>query len=149
MTKPSKLRRLGAFLTRARNFVMNTLFIVLLLVVLIVILDAFETPGVPDGSALVLNPEGVVVEETVPRDPFQELWASAGASETDIHELVRVIERSGRRRPHRDDRARSRRTGPTRPPHTRKPSVPPLPASRRQARQPLPSATATLSHSTP
>ena len=94
MTKPSKLRRLGAFLTRARNFVMNTLFIVLLVVVLIAILDAFETPGVPDGSALVLNPEGVVVEQTVPRDPFQDLWALDGASETDIHELVRAIDRA-------------------------------------------------------
>ena len=94
MSKPSKLRRLGAFLTRARNFVMNTLFIVLLLVVLIAVLDAFDTPGVPEGSALVLDPQGVVVEETVPRDPFRDLWTSGGESETDIHELVRAIDRA-------------------------------------------------------
>ena len=92
MSKPSKLSRLGAFITRARNFVLNALFIVVLLVVLFAIVDAFDTPGVPDGSALVLNPEGVVVEETVPRDPFQDLWAGDGVPETDLHDLVRAIE---------------------------------------------------------
>ena len=92
MSKPSKLGRLGAFLTRVRNFVLNALFVVLLLVVLFAIVDAFDTPGVPDGSALVVNPEGVVVEESVPRDPFRDLWAADGEPETDIHELVRAID---------------------------------------------------------
>ena len=92
MSKPSLMSRLGTFLTRARNFVMNTLFIVLLLFALFAVMDALETPGVPAGSALVLNPEGVVVEETVPRDPFRDLWAADDAPESDIHELVRAID---------------------------------------------------------
>ena len=94
MSKPSKLGRLGAFLTRVRNFVLNALFVVLLLIVLFAIVDAFDTPGVPDGSALVVNPEGVVVEESVPRDPFRDLWAADGVPETDIHDLVRAIDRA-------------------------------------------------------
>ncbi len=92
MNKPSRLSRLGSFLTRVRNFVLNTLFFVLLLLVLIAIVDSFDTPGVPDGSALVLNPEGVVVEETVPRDPFREFWAADGIAEVDVHDLVRAID---------------------------------------------------------
>ena len=92
MSKPSILSRLGAMLTRVRNFVMNTVFILLLLIVLFAIVDAFDTPGVPDGSALVVNPEGIVVEESVPRDPFRDLWAADGVPETDIHELVRAID---------------------------------------------------------
>ena len=94
MKKPSKLSRLGAFFTRARNFVMNTLFIVLLLVVVIAIMDAFDTPGVPDGGALVLDPQGVLVEQSVPRDPFRDLFESGGEAEADIGELVRAIDRA-------------------------------------------------------
>ena len=71
---------------------LNTLFVVLLLIVLLAIVDAFDTPGVPEGSALVVNPEGIVVEESVPRDPFRDLWAADGVPETDIHELVRAID---------------------------------------------------------
>ena len=94
MTKPSRLSRLGGFITRARNFVLNTLFIVLLLFVLFAIVEAFDTPGVPQGSALVLDPRGIVVEETAPRDPFRDLLASEGSPESDVHELVRAIDRA-------------------------------------------------------
>ena len=94
MSKPSKLSRLGAFITRARNFVVNSLFILLLILVLFAVLDAFDAPGVPEGSALLLNPEGVVVEEATPRDPFQSLLASDGVPEADLHELVRAIDRA-------------------------------------------------------
>ena len=75
MSKPSKFSRIGAFLTRTRNFVMNTLFILVLLFVLFTLFDAFDTPGVPEGGALVLNPKGVVVEEPAVPDPFRDLWA--------------------------------------------------------------------------
>ena len=92
MTKPSILSRVGWFLTRTRNFVMNTVFILLLLFVLFALLDAFDTPGVPEGSALVLNPEGVVVEEPRVPDPFGELWMSGTIPEADIHELLRAID---------------------------------------------------------
>ncbi len=92
MSKPSKFSRIGAFLTRTRNFVMNTLFILVLLFVLFTLFDAFDTPGVPEGGALVLNPKGVVVEETAVPDPFRDLWLSDRVPEADIHELVRAID---------------------------------------------------------
>ena len=94
MSKPSLLSRVGAFLTRTRNFVMNTLFILLLVFVLFVLIDAFDTPGIPADSALVLNPRGEIVEETAPLDPFSELLPTGSARETDIHELLRAIDRA-------------------------------------------------------
>lgn len=94
MAKTSMFSRFGAFLTRARNFVMNTLFIVVLVVVVFAVIDAFEAPGVPDGSALVLKPEGAIVEETVPRNPFRDLWTGGASPEADIHELIRAIDRA-------------------------------------------------------
>lgn len=92
MTKPSKLSRLGAFITRTRNFVMNTVFILLVLFVVFALMDAFDTPGVPEGSALVLKPSGVMVEEPVAPDPFRNLWMDDSIDETDIHELLRAID---------------------------------------------------------
>ena len=92
MSKPSRFRRVGAFLTRTRNFVMNTVFIVILIFVLFAVIDAFDTPGVPADSALVLNPQGEIVEQTVPLDPFSALWTSDTVREADIHELLRAID---------------------------------------------------------
>ena len=96
MAKRGKFGRIGAYLTRARNFTMNTLFIVLLLFVLFALIDAFETPAVPEGGALVLNPKGVMVEEAIPPDPFRDLWMAETAPEADIHELVRAINEAAR-----------------------------------------------------
>ena len=92
MSKPSRFSRVGAFLTRTRNFVMNTLFIVILVFVLFALIDTFDTPGVPADSALVLNPQGDLVEQSVPLNPLSELWMSGSLQQVDIHELVRAID---------------------------------------------------------
>ena len=92
MNKPSIFSRLGAFLTRARNFTLNTLFVAFVVIALLAILDAFEPPHVPEGSALVVNPEGVMVEEASAIDPFRGFFAADDLAESDIHDLVRAID---------------------------------------------------------
>ncbi|WOI52032.1 signal peptide peptidase SppA [Parvularcula sp. LCG005] len=50
---------------------------------------------VPDGGALVLNPEGVLVELAPPQDPFEsiinEAFGGSSDAQISVHELVRVI----------------------------------------------------------
>ena len=50
---------------------------------------------VPDGGALVLNPQGVLVETAPPVDPFEQAINEALGGGTDaqisVHELVRVV----------------------------------------------------------
>ncbi len=94
MAKSGRLSRVGAFLTRARNFVVNTLFIVALVVLVFVLVDAFDTPGVPEGGALVLNPNGAIVEQQIAPNPFEDLWSGGAAPEADIHELIRAVDRA-------------------------------------------------------
>ncbi len=94
MDKPSILSRMGAFLTRVRNFTLNALFLVFLLIALFAVLDAFEMPEVPEGGALVIDPEGVMVEETRALDPFRNFWISDELPESGVHELVRAIDRA-------------------------------------------------------
>ena len=59
--------RVGRGITRLRNFVLNAVFVVFLLIFLAVLfLDV--TPSVPDDGALVLDPRGVLVDQRSPMD---------------------------------------------------------------------------------
>ncbi len=57
--------------------------------------DEGPTIAVPDGGALVLNPEGVLVETSPPADPFGDAVAQAfgGAAEAQVsvHDLVKTL----------------------------------------------------------
>lgn len=53
------------------------------------------TIGIPDGAALVLNPNGVLVEQAEDVDPFEEIrqeaYGVSGPSQISMHDLARVI----------------------------------------------------------
>ena len=84
------LKRIGRGLTRVRNFVMNLLFLSIALLVAIALAGGFEKVAVPEGRALVLNPQGPTLEEPLAYDPLGDLLGEeSGAS---IHSLVRAVE---------------------------------------------------------
>ena len=91
--RPSVVRRIGRGLDRLRRVIINAAFFGLLLGLLIA---AFRgRPRVPDGAALVLRPEGAIVEQLSSGDPLQSLVAeSAGAGaprETLLKDLLDAI----------------------------------------------------------
>ena len=91
--RPSVIARLGRGLDGLRRVLVNALFFGLLLGLGIA---AFRgRPKVPDGAALVLKPEGAIVEQLAAGDPVQSFLAeSAGAGagkETLLKDLLDAI----------------------------------------------------------
>ena len=93
MNKPNLLQRIGRGLTRTRNFVMNGLFLLVIVLVVVALFSSADGLSVPDDAALVLDPEGALVEETWVANPLQDWW-SAGNSEpkANVNDLVRAVE---------------------------------------------------------
>jgi protease IV len=89
----SFLGRIGRGITRTRNFVLNTLFIVFLALVVLVLLNNCQSITVPSNSALIVNPKGAIVESATLPDPFQELL-SAGPriAQVELASILRAIE---------------------------------------------------------
>ncbi len=92
--------RLGRGLTRARNFTLNALF-VLFLLVLIVALFADDTPVVPEDSALLVNPRGVLVDQRSQVDPLAEFFAPDTPGEVELRDITNALKRAAT-----DDRIR-------------------------------------------
>lgn len=84
------LRRIGRGITRLRNFTLNTLFLLLLLVVIVGLLGDGR-PSVPDGAALMVNPRGTVVDQQSPVDPLARLLAPNAPREFELGEITRAI----------------------------------------------------------
>lgn len=95
MTDRSVVQRVGTGLTKLRNFVMNTIFLIVLGVAIVVVIGSFGGIPVPENGALVLNPRGVMVEQGTFGDPFDDLWlVGQNLPEADIHQLVRAVEQA-------------------------------------------------------
>lgn len=93
MNKQNLLQRLGRTLTRIRNFVMNGLFLALLAFLIIAALDSLGGPAVPDDAALVLDPQGRLVEEAWAPDSWTDLLGPSPQDPvTSINDLVRAVE---------------------------------------------------------
>lgn len=88
----SFLKRMGRALTRLRNFVMNFLFVLIVLLIVVALAGGFDEVEVPDGGALVLDPQGAILEEPLAYDLLSGLLDEpSGAS---IRELVRSVEQA-------------------------------------------------------
>lgn len=85
--------RIGSGITRMRNFTFNTLFIILLLVV-IMALFADETPEVPEDSALLVNPRGVLVEQRSVVDPLAQFLSPGSPREIEVGEITDALNRA-------------------------------------------------------
>ena len=84
------LKRIGRALTRLRNFVMNLVFLSIALLIVVALTGGFDGVEVPEGGALVLDPQGPTLEEPLSYDPLGDLLGEeSGAS---IHGLVRAVE---------------------------------------------------------
>ena len=87
------LSRAGGALTRFRNFTLNALFL-LFLFILIVALFADATPVVPEDSALLVNPQGVLVDQRSQMDPLAEFFAPDRPGEVELGQITTALERA-------------------------------------------------------
>ncbi|MEQ8783451.1 MAG: signal peptide peptidase SppA [Roseibium album] len=93
--KPGLLRRIGNALTWTRLILSNLIFFGLLIVVLVMLFSGAPTPQVPARGALVLNPEGSVVEQRSPVDPLQQFFAPGSVlAEAELTDLLDALERA-------------------------------------------------------
>ncbi|XOV81777.1 MAG: signal peptide peptidase SppA [bacterium] len=92
-SKVSILGRIGAGITKLRNFFLNALFLLVLVLITLGLLATCEGITVPDNAALVINPRGVIVDAATLPDPFEELLtAGPRLAEVELRSLLRAIE---------------------------------------------------------
>jgi protease-4 len=92
--RPSVLVRLGRAIDGLRRFLVNVLFLGIL--VALAVAAWSSRAKVPDGAALVVDPEGTIVEQLSAADPVERLasqWAGVGevTSETLLKDLLDAI----------------------------------------------------------
>ncbi len=90
---PSFFGRIGAGITRLRNFVVNTIFLLLLIALTVGLLANCQSVTVPQNSALLINPKGVIVEAATLPDPFTELFSTGPRmAQVELAALLSAIE---------------------------------------------------------
>ena len=95
MKKPNLLSRIGRAITRARNFVINAIFLLLVAAVLVGLIQGLTEFRVPDGGALVIDPAGVLVEEARTEYSFLGLVSeSEPLRQTDINDLLKAVDQA-------------------------------------------------------
>jgi protease IV len=97
MAENSSIRRLfrgiGRSITTARVFTMNLLFVAFVLIVLAVLVSGGAKMTVPDKGALVIAPEGTIVEQTTQSAPFEALLGGNDiAGETRYQDLIDALD---------------------------------------------------------
>ena len=78
MEKPNLLSLIGLAITRVRNFVINAIFLLLVVGIIVGIVQGAMSLQVEDGSALVIDPAGVIVEEARPDYSLTGLLSQPG-----------------------------------------------------------------------
>ena len=96
MSEPGIVRRtfkkIGSFLDTLRAFVGNLLFLILIFIILAAIFSGDDIVDVPEGGALVLDLQGVVVEEFTQQEPFSMLLSSNEiATETRMRDVITAL----------------------------------------------------------
>lgn len=90
------LRALWRGVTLLRRAVVNLIFLFILLIVVIALLQE-EGVQVPDGSALILSPSGIVVDQVSYIDPLSTVFADDGAPrETLLGDMIDAIDRAAK-----------------------------------------------------
>ena len=94
MSDPSVLTRIGLGLSIARNFTADLLFVILVVVLFVFLFSSSEI-DIPDGSALVLNPKGILVDQQPVADPLQDLVSPQTVlAEVELLGLLTAIKRA-------------------------------------------------------
>ena len=87
------LRAFGRGLTTMRIFVTNLIFLALVFVVIAILVSGGAKLTVPDKSALVIAPEGTIVEQTTQSAPFEALLGgNEVAGETRYQDLIDALD---------------------------------------------------------
>ncbi|MCZ0944254.1 MAG: signal peptide peptidase SppA [Gammaproteobacteria bacterium] len=95
MKKPNLLSRIGLAITRVRNFVINAVFLLLVVGIIVGIVQGAMSLQVEDGSALVIDPAGVIVEEARPDYSLTGLLSQPGGpGQTGINDLLRAVDQA-------------------------------------------------------
>lgn len=90
--KPGIFARIGNGLTRARLILSNLFFFGFLLLALLFLFSGVPTPQVPERGALVLDPQGSIVERRSPVDPIQQWLAPQSVlGETELGDLLDAL----------------------------------------------------------
>jgi len=95
MKKPNLLSRLGRAVTRARNFVINAVFLLLVAAALVGLFQGVTGVKVPDRAALVIDPAGALVEEA--RTDYSLLGLvseSEPMRQTGINDLLKAVDQA-------------------------------------------------------
>ncbi|NKB97828.1 MAG: signal peptide peptidase SppA [Pseudomonadales bacterium] len=85
--------RIGGAITKLRNFVVNSLFVLVLVFLVIAALSTCQSVSVPSNSALLINPKGLLVEERSYPDALQDLLQS-GPRQIDFNDILTAITRA-------------------------------------------------------
>src|SRR5690348_1878793 len=79
-------------LNNLRRLVLNLIFLLILIVVFVGLFHE-EGPAVPDASALIINPSGVLVDQISYADPFSNLVSGNDQPpETLLSDLIKAID---------------------------------------------------------
>ena len=85
--------RIGTVITKTRNFVLNTLFVIILIAIIASFFTSSGSAPVPDKGALVIDPRGILVEERTFSNPLDNLWNfNYDIPEVELGEITRAIE---------------------------------------------------------
>lgn len=95
MSERSLWTRINERLARFRLFFGNLVFIVMLILVAVILFGGRERIDVPDGGALVIDPQGSLVERRTIVDPFRE-WLTPGATlaETEVGAVLEALQKA-------------------------------------------------------
>lgn len=85
-------QRLGQGITTTRNFVLNAFFVVILIILASSFVGSCESLRIDDNTALLIQPNGVLVEHKSIGNPLQA-WLAGGSQEHQIilGDLIKVI----------------------------------------------------------
>lgn len=88
------LSGLGRGVTAFREFFVNAVFVVFLLVLVAVLLAEPDRVAIPDRVALVIDPKGVIVEQSSRTASLADLFGPDVSDETVFRDLVQALERA-------------------------------------------------------
>ena len=93
MSTKGVFSRIGSSITKTRNFVLNTIFVLIVVALFASLFSSTESVSVPEEAALILDPNGILVEERTFSNPLDDLWnINYDVPEVEIGELIRAIE---------------------------------------------------------
>ena len=96
MSNPPKkglFGRIGGAVTKVRNFTLNTVFVVVVILIVAAGLATCQRVSVPKNSALLINPQGVLVEARSYPAGLEHLL-QAGPRQIELQDLMTAIERA-------------------------------------------------------